>query len=579
MLRQPIVTVLGHVDHGKTTLLDRIRRTSVQRKEAGGITQHIGASEVPIDVIKRIAEPLLEKIKVSFKIPGLLFIDTPGHEAFTNLRKRGGSIADIAVLVVDINKGFQPQTYEALNILKTYRVPFIVAANKVDTIPGWNPHEDSPITLSLKKQREDVVEILDRKVYDIVSALAAEGFSSERFDRVRDFTKEVLIIPTSGVTGEGIPELLLYLVGLSQRFLENRLHLDEKLPGKGVILEIKEDVGIGKTGTVILYQGSLKRGDGVVFLTKEGIRKTYVKAIFRPKPLDEIRSPRDKFKPVPSVVAAAGVKVAAPGMEDAIPGSPFYVYYEGVEKDIEREMEEVEFSSEREGVIVKADTLGTLEAVVKLLKDRNIPIRKAEIGPVTRRDVVEADSVRNRYLRVILAFNVDIDRNAELEALSKNVFILSERVIYRLLELYEEFVEKEREREKRELLERLVIPAKLEILPGYIFRRSNPAIVGVRIIEGILKPDTPLMREDGKVVGRVRSIQSEGRSLDMVKGGDEVAISIEGAVVGRHIKEGDILYSDVPKEHAKEILRHLDLFPAGTKELLKEIMEIRKGRE
>ena len=584
MLRQPIVTVLGHVDHGKTTILDRIRRTSVHTKEAGGITQHIGASEVPIDAIREIAKPILSSLPIQFKIPGLLFIDTPGHEVFTNLRKRGGSIADLAVLVVDITQGFQPQTYEALEILRTFKVPFVVAANKVDLIPGWKSKEDYPITLSLKEQDEEVVNYLDTKIYEIVGELGRFGFASERFDRVRDFTREVLIIPVSGKTGEGIPELLLYLAGLAQKYLENKLDVDVNKPGKGVILEIKEDVGLGKTATVILYEGRMRRGDEILYITKEGIQRSKIRALLKPKPLDEIRSPRDRFRSVDEVVAAAGIKLAAPGIEDAIPGSPVIVIsganVEEIRKELERDLGEIEFHGDDIGLIVKADTLGTLEALVEMLRNREYPIRRAEIGNVSRRDVVEAYTVRqqDRYRGVILAFNVEVDRAAESEALSKGVPIIRDNVIYRLLEKYEKFLEEERQKELKEILERLVLPGKIQILPGYVFRRSDPAIVGVKVLQGIIRPKYPLMREDGKVVGTIRGIQSEGRPLEEAKEGMEVAVAIDGPMVGRHIDEGDILYTDVPKEHAREILKRSYLLPSSYIDLLREIFEIQKKK-
>jgi len=218
-IRQPIVSVLGHVDHGKTTLLDKIRGTAIAKKEAGGITQHIGATEIPLEVIKEICGPILDKLGGKLTIPGLLFIDTPGHEAFTNLRKRGGSIADLAVLVIDVNEGFRPQTIESLNILRSYKVPFVVAANKIDRIRGWNSREMRPISESIRKQKEWVVQELDKKIYELVGSLSRMGFSAERFDRIRDFTREVCIVPVSALTGEGIPELLAIISGLAQKYL------------------------------------------------------------------------------------------------------------------------------------------------------------------------------------------------------------------------------------------------------------------------------------------------------------------------------------------------------------------------
>ncbi len=582
-IRQPIVTVLGHVDHGKTTMLDKIRKTSVQRKEAGGITQHIGATEVPIEVIAEISKPLAKMFPVQFKIPGLLFIDTPGHEAFTNLRKRGGSIADIAVLVIDVNQGVQPQTKEAIEILKTYRVPFIVAANKVDAITGWNSTENAPISESLKKQRPDVLAELDAKIYQLVGQLAEFGFDSDRFDRVTDVTKQVLIIPTSGRTGEGIPELLLYLAGLSQKYLEKRLEIDENAPGKGVVLEIKEETGVGTTLTTIVYDGVMRRGDTVVFGTKNGPKTTRIRALLKPKPLDEIRTPRDKFRSVEEVHAAAGVKIAAPDIDDAIPGAPVLVVRskedeEQAKEIVRKELASISLETVEIGLIVKADTLGSLEALVGILRAHGYPVKKAEIGNVSKHDVVEADVVRqrDRYLGVIIAFNVALEPGVEEEAARLNVPIIQEQVIYRIMERYEQWREEEREREKREKLSKLVLPGKFQILEGYVFRRSDPAIVGVKVLGGVIRAKWPVMREDGKVIGTIKGMQKDKKSVEEAHAGDELAVAIQGPLVGRHVFEGDVLYTAVPGEHAREILRNRHLVPDEYVEVLQEIIEIRR---
>ncbi len=581
-IRQPIVTVLGHVDHGKTTILDKIRRTSVQRKEAGGITQHIGATEVPIDVIAEISKPLSKVFPIKFKIPGLLFIDTPGHEAFTNLRKRGGSIADIAVLVIDVNQGVQPQTKEAIEILKTYRVPFVVAANKVDAITGWKSVENAPITESLKNQRPDVLAELDSKIYQIVGQLAEFGFDSDRFDRVSDVTRQVLIIPTSGKTGEGIPELLLYLAGLSQKYLEKRLEIDENAPGKGVVLEIKEEPGVGTTLTTIVYDGVMRRGDTIVFGTKHGPKTTRIRALLKPKPLDEIRNPRDKFRSVDEVHAAAGVKIAAPDIDDAIPGAPVMVVRskEDEEKAMElvkKELASISFETDEVGLIVKADTLGSLEALVGILRAHGYPVKKAEIGNVSKKDVVEAHVVKqhDRYLGVIIAFNVALEPGVAEEADRLGIPIIQEQVIYAIMDRYEQWREDEREREKKEKLTRLILPGKFKILEGYVFRRSDPAIVGVKVLGGIIKPKWPVMRADGRVVGTIKGMQKDKKSVEEAKTGDELAVAIQGPLVGRHIDEGDVLYTAVPSDHAMEILRNKHLVPDEYIEVLKEIMEIR----
>src|SRR5438552_1518766 len=305
-IRQPIVSVLGHVDHGKTTLLDRIRGTGVAGREAGGITQHIGATEVPLSAILEMCGDLVKG--KSFRIPGLLFIDTPGHVAFSTLRARGGALADLAVLVIDVNEGFRPQTIESLNILKRYKTPFVVAANKIDLVPGWRKHEGQPFVVSYRDQAESVRDELDKRMYELIGRLFEHGFSAERYDRVADFTTNIAVVPVSAKFGEGVPDLLLTLIGLAQRFLESQLAATEG-PAVGTILEVKEEKGLGTTVDAILYQSSLSKGDTIVFGTTGKPGTTKVKALLKPKPLDEIRDPQERFDSVLSVTAAADVKL------------------------------------------------------------------------------------------------------------------------------------------------------------------------------------------------------------------------------------------------------------------------------
>lgn len=582
-LRQPVVAVLGHVDHGKTTILDKIRRTTVQKKEAGGITQHIGATEIPTEVVEEISHPLAELFPVKLQIPGLLFIDTPGHEAFTNLRKRGGSIADIAVLVVDINQGFQPQTREAVEILKTYKVPFIVVANKVDAMTGWMSNEGEPITKSMKQQRGDVLQDLDSKIYQIVASLSEFGFDSDRYDRVTDLTKQVVIIPASGKTGEGIPEILLYIAGLTQKYLEKRLEINENASGKGSILEVKEELGIGITLTTIIYDGIVKRGDRIVFGAKRGPKETRIRALLKPKPMDEIRDPRDRFRNVNEVSAASGLKIAAPDVEDALPGSPLIVVRTEEERkkaidQIKKEISSISFETDDVGLIVKADTLGSLEALVKILGDHNIPVKKAEIGNVSKKDVMEASVIRqkDRYVGLVVAFNVGLEPGVEEEASRVEVPIIQESVVYRILEGYQRWKDEERDREKREKLSKLVLPGKFEVLEGYVFRRSDPAIVGAKVLGGVIKQKFPLMREDGRSVGTIKGIQKDKKAVDEAHEGDELAVAIQGPLVGRHIFEGDVLYSDIPKGQIRELLKNKHLLPKSYIEVLQEIIEIKQ---
>ncbi len=576
-VRSPIITVLGHVDHGKTTLLDKIRGTVIAKKEAGAITQHVGASFIPTTTIKEKCKPILEKLDITLTIPGLLIIDTPGHEAFTNLRKRGGSIADLAIVVIDINQGIQPQTEESIEILKINKVPFVIAANKIDLINGWEPHENATATETIKKQREFVQEELDEKIYKIIGQLAEFGINSERFDRVQDKTKEVVIIPLSAKTGEGIPELLLTVAGLAQKYMLKKLDINEEKKAKGAVLEVKETTGLGTTIDAIIYEGKIKQGDTIVLAGKQGVFKTKVRALLQPAPLEEIRDTGKKFKSVKEVHAAAGVKISAPGLEEAIAGSPIIVATENPEealKEVEEEISQIEIETKEEGAIVKTDALGSLEAIEQLFKKNDIPIKKAEVGIVNKKDLTEAETIKkqNRYYGVIFAFNTRVPEEIREEANKNKIKIFESKVIYQLEEDYKKWKEEEEKREKEEQLNKFIYPAKIRILPGHLFRISKPAVVGIEVIEGIIKSNYPLMNEKGETIGKIKSIQKDKQKVEKAEKGEKVAISIEGGVIGRNLKEKQILFTDVPKEQLYNTSKEI-----GNKELIKEIKNIKKS--
>jgi len=572
MIRQPIISVLGHVDHGKTTLLDYIRSSAVAARESGGITQHIGATEIPIDVVRKICGKLLQ---TELKIPGLLFIDTPGHKAFTNLRRRGGSLADLAVLVVDINEGIQPQTIESITILKRYKTPFIIAANKIDRL-GWDCREKS-FTASLASQRNQVRDDLDNRIWELVGNLYEYKFEADRFDRIKDFTRKVAIIPVSAKEGVGVPELLMLISGLSQKYLEDKLKIEVSGRGTGTILEVKEEVGLGPTIDVILYDGTLRVHDPILFVGKYGVVKTTIRALLKPRPLDEIRDPRFKFDSCESVSAAAGLKISAPNLETAMAGSPLYYATEEAEKRIMTDTENIKIKTESAGVILKADALGSLEAIVSEIAER-MPIKKADVGDVTKIDVAEAISVKSLhpYLGVIFAFNVGIAEETRKNAYDNGVKIFESDIIYRLLEDYDKWVELKKQLEAEKRKSEHVMPGKFRILPQYIFRKSNPAIVGVEILGGTIKPKYHIMNDKAERVGQIKSIKSEEEFLSEAGEGSSVAISIEDCVVGRHIHEGEVLYIDVPKTDYN-LLKKQDI-DESMRKLLSEVNEIKSKK-
>ncbi|MCX8173606.1 MAG: translation initiation factor IF-2 [Thermoplasmata archaeon] len=574
-IRQPIVSVLGHVDHGKTTLLDKIRGTSVAEREAGLITQHIGATEIPTDTIARICGKMVNE--KALKVPGLLFIDTPGHHSFITMRSRGGALADLAILVVDVREGFMPQTSESVNILKKYKTPFVVCANKIDLISGWRSGEACFIH-SVKEQTEYAIQELDARIYEIAGRLSDMGLSADRYDRITDFTRNIAIVPVSAKTGEGIPDLLTVLVGLAQRFLENQLEIKPEDGCEGTVLEVKEAKGLGRVIDVIIYKGILKVGDTVLVCTSNGVVSTKVKAIFRPKPLDEIRDPEDRFRQEKMVSAAAGVRIGAQNLDEVIAGTIIRVLDkpENFEKYRNELLESLKPTIEvaEEGIIVKADAVGSIEALGFECKVANIPIKRAEIGSVSKHDVVETGTNRNPFYRAILAFNVRVQEEAAAEAAKQGVKIIGGNIVYKLIEDYEKWRDEERQRLEEEKRKSITYPAKIKILPGCIFRVSKPAIVGVRVLAGRLRQNMPLMREDGVVVGRVRSIQSENKPINEAIMGMEVAISIEGPTVGRQINEGDILYTSITEDEYRE-LRNVSL-SFEESEALAKIVEIKK---
>jgi translation initiation factor 5B len=574
-IRSPICTVMGHVDHGKSSILDKIRGSAIVKSEAGAITQAIGASIIPLETIKNICGKLLDSLKMNFNIPGLLFIDTPGHAAFTNLRKRGGNLADIAILVVDINEGLKPQTLESIEILKQYKTPFIIALNKIDLIQGWQTKE-TPILQTISQQPENIQKILETKLYELVGSLAELGLNAERFDRVQDYTQQIAMIPCSAQTGEGIQELLMVLTGLAQRFLEKCLECNVQGQAKGTVLEVKEEKGLGKTIDVIIYDGKLKVGDTIVIAGLSQPIVTKVKALFEPVPLAEMRDKHSNFKSVKEVVAATGVKISANEIDDVVSGMPLRSAtkdnLETIKEEIQKEVEEVLIETDEDGIVIKADSLGSLEALVKLLKEKEVPIRRASIGSITKKDLAEAETnyEKDPLKAVILAFNIKTNETPE------NIKIISNDVIYKIIEDYDEWIQTTESEMQKGEIEKLVRPCKMKVLQGYIFRQSNPAIVGIEVLSGKLKVGMPLMNSEGAKITEVKQIQADKETVDEAEAGKQVAVSMPDVTVGRQINENFTLYSAIPEEDFRKLKDLKKLLTPEEIETIKEIAEIKR---
>ena len=447
-----------------------------------------------------------------------------------------------------------PQTIESIHILRQYKTPFVIALNKVDTIEGWNSTADRPFVLSEKDQQAHTKEVFEQHMYEIISQLSSNGVFADRYDRIDDFTKAVALIPISAKTGEGVPDLMLMLIGLAQRFLETRLTKEEG-PGKGTVLEVKEVKGLGQTLDMILYSGTLKTGATVATGTRRAPLATRIKAILKPKPLDEIRDPRDRFDNVKELHAAAGVKIAVQDATGVIAGAPIRVVKNAKDPSIQEITEEtsIKIETEEKGITIKADAIGSLEALAYEAKAAGIPIRKYGIGEITRRDVLES-SYGNDTHHVILGFNVSTSKDAEAEIATHSIKVMTNNIVYALIDDYKLWLDESTRQNESDKRVEFAFPAKITILPDHIFRVNKPAVVGVRVLAGRIRVGENLIDREGKDCGTIKSVRDDdGNVLKEGVQGDEVSVAIEGVTVGRQINENDVLYVDMIESGYKEV--------------------------
>ena len=565
-IRQPIITVAGHVDHGKTSLLDAFRGSSVQAAEAGGITQKISFTSYPKEQIEKTC-PLLAKNKVDLKIPGFLFIDTPGHAAFTNLRKRGGSLADLAILVVDIKEGIKPQTAEVISILKTNKTPFVIALNKVDTISGWQRKDT--IKQSIEQLPINIREHFDELLLTFQGSLHSHGFNAELFYELTDFTKNVAIVPCSARSKQGISELLFVLSGLCEKFLTKQLTLSKE--AKGVILEVKKDKNAEHV-EAILYDGTLKEGDEIAIATFDKPIKAKIRA------LEEIQPLSFKYQNVTEATAATGVRLKLTDKEGLLPGMPF--------QRIDKNLAEIEASfkkevagslhTDKQGIIAKADSLGSLEALLTLLHQSHIKVVRTGIGPISKSDIVaaKANLEIDPLDSLVVGFNVTIEEDIELGS----VKVFTDEVVYKLIENVEAWRKKKQAQIEKEKLMGLATVCKIEILPQYVFRNSNPAIFGARVVAGTLRTHLPLIDENDNDIAHVKGIQSDKHNVEQAQKDSEIAISLPGVTFDRQLKTTKHLYANLGESQFKAFKKHKDLLSADELKVLQEIQVIKQRK-
>ena len=570
-IRQPIITVAGHVDHGKTSILDKIRGTSIQAGEAGGITQKISFTSMSDKVIVDRAGEILKKFKIPLEIPGFLFIDTPGHAAFTNLRKRGGSLADLAILVIDINEGIKPQTQEVLQILKANKTPFIIALNKIDNISGWKKSEAGFVYESLENQALNVKNNFDEKFYTLVGALNSYGFNAELYTKIKDFTKNLVVVPCSASSGEGISEILAMLVALSQKFLKERISLGKK--GKGVVLEVKKDKSINYLES-ILYDGGLNIKDEIAIASlDEDVITTKIRS------MEEALELNKGYKASKEVHAAVGLRMQITSKQDILPGMPFQVFHdkkelEEIQKQFSKEISEEIHTDDDDGIVVKADSLGSLEALLVLLRQNQIKIIKAGIGPITKKDIYVANSLPKED-RAVLGFNVELAEDVEDEKELKNVKVLTNPVVYKIIEDYEKWRQEMLKKIERGKLAELPALVKVTVL-DFVFRNSSPAIFGVSVDGGKLVKNIGLINRQDIKIGKVKAMQEEKNNIQEAEKGKEIAISVPGVNFERQLKVGEGLYSNLSETQFRKFKDNKELLTQDEKKVLMEIAEIKR---
>lgn len=572
-LRSPICCIMGHVDTGKTKLLDKIRRTNVQEGEAGGITQQIGATFFPPDVLGAKTDKLNAQAEIEMRLPGLLVIDTPGHEAFANLRSRGSSLCDIAILVVDLMHGLEPQTIESIGMLRKKRCPFVVALNKVDRLYDWKTVPDLEIQEALALQTDATrSEFMDR-MRGVRLQLNEQGLNAELYWENTELATCVSMIPTSAISGEGVNDLLHMLVRLTQQRLAQTLMFSATL--QCTVLEVKVIDGLGCTVDVILVNGALQTGSTIVVCTTNGPVATQVRALLTPPPSREMRV-KAQYLNHDCIEAAIGVKICATGLEQAVAGSPVMVL--GPEDDLEDIQEEVmkdfaalasNLTTDADGVFAQASTLGALEALLEFLRhecDPPIPVHGVAIGPIFKKEVLRAGLMHQKKkpeYATILAFDVPIDNEARLLADELNVSIFTADIIYHLFDQFQTHLNATMEQEKIKAKEVAVFPCLLRILPNNVFNAKDPIICGVDVVDGILKVGTPLcIPANGFLkVGKVTSIESNHQQVDRVKKGAQCAIQIvnesnPALTFGRQFTAEHMLYSELNRTSIDALKRY-----------------------
>ena len=561
-LRAPIVCVLGHVDAGKTKILDKLRHSNVQLGEAGGITQQIGATFIPIENIQSHISKIDERFHTKTRIPGILLIDTPGHASFTNLRSRGSSLCDIAVLILNIDKGIEKQSVESLDLLRMRKTPFIIALNQIDRTYNWRRFDWSGFEDSYRKQKDQQKRLFDEKVEQNKMQFIKNNINAELYYKNTNMKEYVNMVPTSAITGEGLPDLLGLLVYLTDNYLIRQITYKEEV--KCSILEVKVLETIGTTIDVVLVNGTIHVGDKIVIGGLLGPIKTVVKIILLPKPMKEMRV-KCEYERYDEISGAIGVKIFCPDLENALAGSPLYVYK--TEEEAEHYCNEIskDFNSivqkylnkKGKGIMVQASTLGSLEAILTFLNEQKVEVAVVGVGNLNKKDVIklqikhaEDENVMKEDL-VILCFDNKVLPEAQKVADENGIKIFVDDIIYHLFDKFIEFKNKSILERKKEKEKEAIFPCSLKTV--MFINKKDPLIIGVSVTEGVLKIGTPIYCvEKNLPLGVVESIEREKKPINNVRPNDgDVAIRIKVAdsslAAGRHFDESSTYVSQITR--------------------------------
>ncbi|KAF6774025.1 hypothetical protein AHF37_04483 [Paragonimus kellicotti] len=570
ILRAGVICVLGHVDTGKTKILDKLRNTNVQDREAGGITQQIGATNVPLLNIKT-STVMCPFFRVDqLRVPGLLIIDTPGHESFSNLRVRGSSLCDLAILVVDLMHGLEEQTKESIRILRSRKTPFIVALNKIDRLYGWKSDPNVDVQTTLKNQEVMTRNDFDDHFKQVVQDFAMMNVNVKLFYDNPNPDEFISMVPTSAHTGDGMGDLLATLCMRLQNKLSKRLAFSEELHAS--VMEVKELHGLGTTIDVIIVNGRIREGDTIVLAGQEGPIATQVRGLLQPAPMSELRV-KGTYQHMKEIQGAQGVKLIAKDLEKALAGLPLYVatdlgeelfYKEEVCRGLSDALKAISVAPL--GVYVVASTLGSLESLLVYLKSVDIPYSGISIGTVHKKDVMKSSVMveRDPKWAVILAFDVKVDKDAQKLAAELKVKIFTSEIIYRLQTQMEEYIDDLKRGNRQKHRDLAIYPCKLRILPDMVFNKRAPIVVGVHVEAGVVRERTPLCvpSKDCIHLGRVYSIESNHKPVEEARTGQEVCIRIDPLdgetpkLYGRHFDHNDLLVSKISRESIDVMKEH-----------------------